>query len=75
MKGLHIYQKNPFTQKEPFIVRNPYPPELATIGKSKPASCKGAHEYRLAETIKEDLDNGSIVREVWKCKCGKVLGS
>jgi hypothetical protein len=69
-----LKEKNPFTQKEPFIIRNQYPTDLATIGDSKPVVCKGAHEYRLVETIKEDLGNGSIIREVWKCKCGKVLG-
>lgn len=70
----NIKEQLPFPQSEPFILRNPYPPEIKKIYEGKQFVCKGKHEYRLAETIKKEMANGSLVTEIWKCQCGKVLG-
>jgi hypothetical protein len=60
---------------KPFILHNPYPPELKSVYEEKQFECKGKHQYRLVDTIKKEMGNGSLVTEIWKCQCGKVLGS
>lgn len=63
----------PFPKSEPFILHNIYPVEMIT-GKGQ-FKCKGKHQYRLVDTIKKEMGNGSFLTEIWKCQCGKVLGS
>lgn len=64
-----------FPQSEPFILHNPYPPELKSIYEGKQFVCKGKHQYRLTDTVKKDMGEGVLVTEIWECQCGKVLGS
>ena len=65
----------PFPKSEPFILHNPYPPELKSVYEGKQFECKGKHQYRLVDTVKKDMGEGVLVTEIWKCQCGKVLGS
>lgn len=56
---------------EQFVLSNPYPLKM----EGKQFKCKGKHQYRLSDTIKDERENGTISKEVWSCQCGKVLGS
>lgn len=59
-----------YSKSEPFVLHNPYP---ASTGIS--FICKGKHQYRLSDIIKDEREYGTITREVWSCQCGKVLGT
>ncbi len=65
----------PFPKSEPYVLRNPYPPEIKSVYEGKQFVCKGKHQYRLVDTIKKDMGEGALATEIWKCECGKVLGS
>ena len=54
----------------PFVLSNPYPLKM----EGKQFKCKGKHQYRLSDTIKDEREYGTITKEVWSCQCGKVLG-
>lgn len=62
-----------FPKNEPFIIHAP-PPIIDLYG-GKEFVCKGKHQYRLVDTAKKEMGNGSLVTEIWKCQCGKILGS
>lgn len=71
----NVKEQLPFPKSEPFILRNPYPPELKNVYEGKQFECKGKHQYRLVDTVKKDMGESVLVTEIWKCQCGKVLGS
>jgi len=71
----NLKEQSPFPKSEPFILHNPYPPELKGIYEGKQFVCKGKHQYRFADTVKKDMGEGVLVTEIWKCQCGKILGS
>jgi len=71
----NLKEQLPFPKSEPFILHNPYPPELKSVYEENQFECKGKHQYRLVDTVKKEMGNGSLVTEIWKCQCGKVLGS
>lgn len=56
---------------EQFVLSNPYPIKKMTGD----FICKGKHQYRHINTIKDERENETISKEVWSCQCGKVLGS
>lgn len=63
----------PFPKSEPFIIQAPHP--MINPYGGKEFVCKGRHEYRLVDTVKKEMGNGTLVTEIWKCQCGKILGS
>jgi len=71
----NVKEQFPFPKNEPFILHNQYTPELKDIYEGNKFTCKGKHQYRLIEPVKKEMDNGSLVTEIWKCQCGKILGS
>ena len=64
--------QSPLQQSEPFVLNNPHRFDLRSVYEGNQFVCKGKHQYRLFE---KDMGEGVLVTEIWKCQCGKVLGT
>jgi len=58
---------------EPYIISKL--PDLKSVYGEKEFVCKGRHQYRLVDKVEKDMGEGVITTEIWKCQCGRILGS
>ena len=68
----NIKEQLPFPKSEPFILHNPYPPELKNVYEGMQFVCKGKHQYREVK-VKEELNEGTFIKVSWVCQCGRKL--
>jgi thioredoxin reductase len=60
-----------FPKSKPIVIHAH--PALKSYNEGKEFICKGKHQYRLIEMIKNEKGNGTFITEVWACQCGRKL--